>query len=97
MPLVQKSLEATILVALQNMKENAKKEVAEKSSNEDTILADFAKELSQAIHDYILTATVTTTVNTGVTGIASPVITSTGAGAGPVVGKGTGAGSGNLS
>lgn len=94
MPLVQKSLEATILVALKNMKENAKKEVAEKSSNEDTILADFAKELSQAIHDYVLTATVTTSVNTLVNGIAAPLAPT---GAANVVGKGTGAGSGNLS
>ena len=97
MPLVQKNLEATILAALKNMKTNAKKDVAEKASNEDDILAEFAKDLSKAIHDYILTATVTTTVNTGVTGTAAPVVTSTGAGAGPVVGKGTGSGSGNLS
>ena len=97
MPLVQKSLEATILNALQNMKENAKKKVPEGTSKEDQILADFAKDLSQAIHDYILTATVSTVVNTGVTGVAGPVVTPTGAGAGPVVGKGTGSGTGNLS
>ena len=94
MPLVQKSLEATILTALKNMKTNAKKEVAEKSSNEDDILAEFAKDLSQAIHDYVLTATVTTTVNSFVTGIAAPLAPT---GATNVVGKGTGSGTGNLS
>ena len=94
MPLVQKSLEATILSALKNMKDNAKKEVPEGTSKEDTILAEFAKDLSQAIHDYILTATVSTSVNTLVNGIAAPLAPT---GATNVLGKGTGAGTGNLS
>ena len=94
MPLVQKSLEATILNALKNMKDNAKKEVPEGTTKEDAILAEFAKDLSQAIHDYILTATVSTSVNTLVNGIAAPLAPT---GAANVLGKGTGAGTGNLS
>ena len=94
MPLSKPLLEQNILIALQNMKDNAKEAVAEKSSNEEDILAEFAKELSQAIHDYVLQATVTTSVNSFVTGIAAPLAPT---GAARVVGKGTGSGSGNLS
>lgn len=94
MPLSKPLLEQNILSALQNMKENAKMEVPEGTSKEDAILEEFAKDLSQAIHDYILAATVTTTVNTFVNGVAAPLAPS---GATNVVGKGTGSGTGNLS
>jgi len=94
MPLSQPLLEQNILIALQNMKENAKKEVPEGTTKEDAILADFAKDLSKAIHDYVLQATVTTSVNSFVTGVAAPLAPT---GATRVVGKGTGSGSGNLS
>lgn len=53
----------------------------------------FYKELAQAIHNYTLSAQVSTGVTTAVTGVAGPLAPT---GATGVVGAGVGSGTGNL-
>ena len=53
----------------------------------------FYLDLATAIHTYTMSAVVTTTVVTGVVGVAGPLAP---AGACPVAGAGSGAGTGNL-
>ena len=75
-----------------------KKEAMEALKEEDpaaraAIEEKFYLAMSLAIHSYTMSATVMTTVVTGVVGVAGPLAP---VGACPVAGAGTGSGTGNL-
>ena len=65
----------------------------EDSAAREAIKKAFYLELATAIHSYTMSATVITSVTTGVVGIAGPLAP---VGACPVAGAGMGAGTGNL-
>ena len=70
------------------------KEGQKDNADPEKIIADLASALTSAIDMYVTSATVITTVTTGVVGVASPIVV--GVPAAPVAAMGSGAGNGNL-
>ena len=67
---------------------------ADDGADPDKIIADLAKDLATAIHNYTMSAQVITTTTGTVIGTAAPIAPT--GGAAPVFGSSSGAGNGNL-
>lgn len=84
--------------ALEQEIKAAYKKVLDAGNNDgadpDKIIADLAKDLATAIHNYTMSAQVITTTTGMVVGTAAPIAPT--GGAAPVFGSSSGSGNGNL-